>query len=241
MQKVRHTTMVVGPTGRVKSLVLKTLANARLHSEGALIKIRIINPKAQTLNELYGTMDPTTRDWTDGVLSKIFCDLDQPLTVGQEKEVRWILLDGDVDTIWVENMNSVMDDNRLLTLPNGERIWLQPHCSIMCEVFDLQYASPVTISRCRMVWVDPKNFIRRPYYEEWLKQSLGEKYIVRDDHKPHVSMLSGLYEKFAVPSIGYIVKGVIDGVVKEKLVQVISVGDLELCKQLCTMLTSLLL
>eukprot|EP00957_Ditylum_brightwellii_P178630 13606287-Ditylum_brightwellii.AAC.1 len=72
--------MVVGPTGRIKSLVLKTLANKRLHSEGTLIKIRIINPKAQTLDELYGTMDPTTHDWTDGVLSKIFCDLDQPLT-----------------------------------------------------------------------------------------------------------------------------------------------------------------
>ena len=133
-----------------------------------------------------------------------------------------------------------MDDNRLLTLPNGERIRLQPHCSIICKVFDLQYASPATISRCRMVWVDPKNLGHRPYYDRWLKQSLGEKCIVRDDHKPHVSMLSGLYEKFAVPSIDYIVKGVIDGVVKRKLVQVISVGDLELCKQLCTMLTSLL-
>eukprot|EP00957_Ditylum_brightwellii_P166087 12645262-Ditylum_brightwellii.AAC.1 len=92
-----------------------------------------------------------------------------------------------------------------------------------------------------MVWVDPKNFGHMPYYEQWLKQSLGEKYIACDDHKPHVSMLSGLYEKFTIPSINYIVKGVIDGVVKEKLVHAISVGDLELCKQLCTMLTSLLL
>eukprot|EP00957_Ditylum_brightwellii_P070919 5389012-Ditylum_brightwellii.AAC.1 len=69
--------MVVGPTGGVKLLVLKTLANIRLHSEGTLIKIRIINPNAQTLNELYGTKDPTTCDWTDGVLSKIFCNLNQ--------------------------------------------------------------------------------------------------------------------------------------------------------------------
>ena len=51
----------------------------------------------------------------------------------------------------------VMDDNRLLTLPNGERIRLQPHCCMICETFDLQYASPATISRCGMVWADPKN------------------------------------------------------------------------------------
>ena len=51
----------------------------------------------------------------------------------------------------------VMDDNRLLTLPNGERIRLQPHCCMICETFDLQYASPATISRCGMLWADPKN------------------------------------------------------------------------------------
>ena len=78
-----------------------------------------------------------------------------------------------MDALWVENMNSVMDDNRLLTLPNGERIRLQPHCSMICETFDLQYASPATISRCGMVWVDPKNLGYRPYYEKWVRTRFG--------------------------------------------------------------------
>jgi hypothetical protein len=44
-----------------------------------------------------------------------------------------------------------MDDNKLLTLANGERIRLQSHCAMLFEVGDLQYASPATVSRCGMV------------------------------------------------------------------------------------------
>lgn len=52
----------------------------------------------------------------------------------EKKELRYIVYDGDVDALWVENMNSVMDDNKLLTLSNGERIRLQPYCAMLFEV-----------------------------------------------------------------------------------------------------------
>ena len=65
-QIVRHTTMIVGPTGGGKTVVLDTLKAARLKAEGVVVKYYVINPKAQPLNELYGVMDPVTRDWTDG-------------------------------------------------------------------------------------------------------------------------------------------------------------------------------
>ena len=51
-----------------------------------------------------------------------------------QDEARYLVFDGDVDPVWVENLNSVMDDNRLLTLPNGERIRLQSHCRLLFEV-----------------------------------------------------------------------------------------------------------
>lgn len=117
------------------------------------------------MNELYGVLNPATRDWTDGLLSSIFRDINKPT---ERSERRYILFDGDVDALWVENMNSVMDDNRLLTLPNGERIRLQKHCALLFEVGDLQFASPATVSRAGMVYVDPKNLGYEPYWKRWL-------------------------------------------------------------------------
>lgn len=71
-------------------------------------------------------------------------------------------------------MNSVMDDNKTLTLPNGERIRLLDHSKLVVETFDLQYASPATISRCGNVWVDPKDLGCRPFFERWAKMRGSE-------------------------------------------------------------------
>lgn len=83
----------------------------------------------------------------------------------EQNERRYSLFDGDVDALWIENMNSVMDDNKLLTLANGERIRLAPYCSLLFEVGDLNYASPATVSRAGMVFVDPKNLGYEPYWD----------------------------------------------------------------------------
>ncbi|KAK2587900.1 hypothetical protein KPH14_003996 [Odynerus spinipes] len=163
----RHSTMVVGPTGGGKTVIIETLCLAQTHLN-LPTKLHILNPKACTVLELYGVLNPTTREWTDGLLSNIFRQLNKPLESEQE-ERRYILFDGDVDALWVENMNSVMDDNKLLTLPNQERIKLQNHCSLLFEVGDLQYASPATVSRAGMVYVDPKNLGYQPYMDKWIK------------------------------------------------------------------------
>jgi dynein heavy chain len=228
---VRHTTMIVGPTGGGKSVVLDTLQYAMLPAFNKKITTNYLNPKAQKTSELYGLMNAETRDWTDGILSKMFRELNLPLPAGKENEHRWIVFDGDVDAVWVEDMNSVMDDNRLLTLPNGERIRLQPHCSMIVETFDLQFASPATISRCGMVWVDPKNLGYKPYYERWVRLRCPNP-----NQEREAELLLEFYEKYMKKCIEYVLDGMVDGEITEKLQQVVPVSNLAMVQQVCSSL-----
>ena len=64
---------------------------------------------------------------------------------GESHKRHWIIFDGDVDPEWAENLNSVLDDNKLLTLPNGERLLIPPNVRIMFEVETLKHATPATV------------------------------------------------------------------------------------------------
>ena len=77
-----------------------------------------INPKSLSLGELYGEFDLSTNEWTDGVLSSVM----RHTCADEKPDEKWLVFDGPVDTLWIESMNSVMDDNKVLTLINGERV-----------------------------------------------------------------------------------------------------------------------
>ena len=99
----------------------------------------VVDPKAINKDELYGKLDNTTMEWTDGIFTGILRKITENVR-GEINKRHWIIFDGDVDPEWAENLNSVLDDNKLLTLPNGERIQIPPHVKIMFEVETLKYA-----------------------------------------------------------------------------------------------------
>ena len=70
------------------------------------------------MGELYGEFDISTNEWSDGVLSSVM----RIACADEKPDEKWIVFDAPVDTLWIESMNSVMDDNKILTLINGERI-----------------------------------------------------------------------------------------------------------------------
>ncbi|CAO3598448.1 unnamed protein product [Absidia cylindrospora] len=151
IQNIHHGLMMVGPSGSGKSIAWKTLLTALERVENVEGVAYTIDPKAIQKDALYGTLDPTTREWTDGLFTHILRKIVDNVR-GESQKRHWIIFDGDVDPEWVENLNSVLDDNRLLTLPNGERLNLPPNVRIMFEVETLKYATLATVSRCGMVW-----------------------------------------------------------------------------------------
>ncbi|KAJ1982313.1 dynein heavy chain [Dimargaris xerosporica] len=151
IQNIHHGLMMVGPSGSGKSKAWQVLLTALERVEQVEGISYVIDPKAISKDDLYGTLDPTTREWTDGLFTHILRKIVDNVR-GESAKRHWIIFDGDVDPEWVENLNSVLDDNRLLTLPNGERLGLPPNVRIMFEVETLKYATLATVSRCGMVW-----------------------------------------------------------------------------------------
>ncbi|TNN61008.1 Cytoplasmic dynein 1 heavy chain 1 [Liparis tanakae] len=149
--QINHGLMMVGPSGSGKSMAWRVLLKALERMEGIEGVAHIIDPKAISKDHLYGTLDPNTREWTDGLFTHILRKIIDNVR-GELQKRQWIIFDGDVDPEWVENLNSVLDDNKLLTLPNGERLSLPPNVRVMFEVQNLKYATLATVSRCGMVW-----------------------------------------------------------------------------------------
>jgi len=156
----------MGPPGAGKSTTWKCLGKAQ-DKDGKKTTIVDLNPKVTSTNELYGVVSLGTREWKDGLLSFNMRKLSQMT----DTNPKWIILDGDLDANWIESMNSVMDDNKLLTLASNERIILKPHMRMIFEIRDLRFATPATVSRAGILFIsDTKGSQWRSYVKSWISK-----------------------------------------------------------------------
>lgn len=176
---VRHGVMLVGVTGTGKTETRNCIASSleTMSSQGSSHAMArpvhqfIMNPKSILMHELYGSLDVNTNEWKDGVLAHLAkqCVRDSEAN----KDHRWLVFDGPVDTLWIESLNSVLDDSKLLCLDSGERIKLPDTMHLLFEVADLAVASPATVSRCGMVYVDSDDLPWTAIVGQWAESSLA--------------------------------------------------------------------
>uniref|UniRef100_A0A803TV97 Dynein axonemal heavy chain 17 n=1 Tax=Anolis carolinensis TaxID=28377 RepID=A0A803TV97_ANOCA len=160
---VRHSVFVVGSAGTGKSQVLKSL-NKTYHIMKRRPVWTDLNPKAVTNDELFGIINPATREWKDGLFSSIMRDLANVTHEGP----KWIVLDGDIDPMWIESLNTVMDDNKVLTLASNERIPLNPTMRLLFEISHLRTATPATVSRAGILYINPADLGWNPPVSSWI-------------------------------------------------------------------------
>ncbi|XP_045488493.1 dynein beta chain, ciliary [Pieris rapae] len=162
--EVRHSVFIVGNAGTGKTQVWKTLYKTYQNLKKKPIYTDL-NPKAVTNDELFGIINPATREWKDGLFSVIMRD--QANIVGENP--KWIVLDGDIDPMWIESLNTVMDDNKILTLASNERIALTPSMRLMFEISNLRTATPATVSRAGILYINPQDLGWNPYVTSWIE------------------------------------------------------------------------
>ena len=191
---IRHCVFEIGFSGNNKTKCWQTLS--KVWTKGGVrgkTTFRDINPKSITPNELYGYVNMATREWKDGLLSSTM----REMASLPDTNPKWIVLDGDLDANWIENMNSVMDDNRLLTLASNERIRLLPHMRMIFEIRDLAYASPATVTRAGILFISElkqwKNFVR-----SWIHDfSDNEPATIKPDQRDkRAATLQALFDKY---------------------------------------------
>uniref|UniRef100_A0A8W4FMS4 Dynein axonemal heavy chain 17 n=1 Tax=Sus scrofa TaxID=9823 RepID=A0A8W4FMS4_PIG len=163
--QVRHSVFVIGNAGSGKSQVLKSLNKTYQNLKRKPVAVDL-DPKAVTCDELFGIINPATREWKDGLFSTIMRDLANITHDGP----KWIVLDGDIDPMWIESLNTVMDDNKVLTLASNERIPLNRTMRLVFEISHLRTATPATVSRAGILYINPADLGWNPVVSSWIER-----------------------------------------------------------------------
>lgn len=172
--EVRHCVFVIGPPGCGKSTVWKTLS-ATFKDRGEDTERDCLDPKAVTSDELFGVLTKT-KEFKNGVLSSIIRNQSKEIAkYKSHHKHKWAVLDGDIDPEWIESLNTVMDDNKVLTLVSNDRFPMTASMRLIFEISNLRNATPATVSRAGVLFINESDIGWNPFFESWLNSHKEER------------------------------------------------------------------
>ena len=150
------------------------------------IETSTINPKSISMGELFGEENEEKKIFEYGIAT---LQIKNYLDEESDDDFKIVILDGPIDTKWIENMNSVLDDSQTLCLSNGERIKLKSHAKIFFEVEDLSKASLATVSRLGVIYFGPRELGWRPYANSWMKKTFKDESVLPIELQNYLNQL----------------------------------------------------
>ncbi|XP_069552287.1 dynein axonemal heavy chain 11 [Brachyistius frenatus] len=217
LMAVRHSVFVVGNAGTGKSQILRVLHKTYVNLKRKPVW-NDLNPKAIDRDELFGFIHPATREWKDGLLSSLMREQANISHLGP----KWIVLDGDIDPMWIESLNTVMDDNKVLTLASNERVSLTSSMRLVFEISHLRMATPATVSRAGILYVNQQDLGWNPYVASWIDQR------ERQTERAHLTIL---FEKYVPRCLEQM---------KNTFKTITPILEISMVQTLCTLLDCLL-
>ncbi|KAL3689255.1 hypothetical protein R1sor_015564 [Riccia sorocarpa] len=182
--KVHRGVLIVGVPATGKTQCYTTLSHARNlmvlrgtnigedHSQKCKVPaviLAIVNPSAVSTSHLFGCANPKTQSWQEGIVPNILRESEERVRNGG---ATWMVLDGDMDSVWPEHVSTMLDDNGILCLSNSKRILLPriENFSMLFEVESLKTVSPGIVSRCGIILMDAEDQEWKPVVDAWLER-----------------------------------------------------------------------
>ena len=201
MQETQQAILIVGEAGFGKTTVWRSTIAALDLMSGKKSNVYQIDTKVLTKRELYGSMSNLTLEWKDGVFSGIIRRILDNTDESIQSSNHWVIFDSDLDSDYSEVLNSVFDDNKLLSLPNGDHLHIPNNIHFIFETNTIENVTPATITRCGLLWFSEMTHDSRELLKAVTNSMLSSKEIEDQLNDNGVTRVQKLVEKLFAEGI----------------------------------------
>ncbi|KAL3233826.1 hypothetical protein RNJ44_03866 [Nakaseomyces bracarensis] len=161
---VSNSIILLGETEMGKTTALKLLKRHMERDLDQKISMFYIDPKVLSKRDFFGYFHNITLEWVDGIFTQII----RKCVNEDDTNHYWIIFDSELDSNYLEALNSMLDDNKLLTLGSGERLKLTTNVKIICETDSVNKLTPATISRSNVIYFASSTIDNSDYLQNQL-------------------------------------------------------------------------
>ncbi|XP_076392739.1 dynein axonemal heavy chain 7 isoform X1 [Megachile rotundata] len=172
---------------------------------GVNIKLETIIPSVLDIKRIFGYFDENSKLWKDGLCSRMF----RSFSNTNSFDKTWIIFDGPLNNVWIENLYSTIDTNKVLCLESGEKINVADSVSVIFETINMTEASPAILSRCGIIYIESNSI-------NW--RSNIKTHISRNNiYNGYEEILYQLFDWIMDPALQFIYKHCTLSLIVEKL------------------------